>query len=240
MAWRAVTDNPWDLIQQHVPKGRRSRTGGRPALDDRQCVEGLLWLLWTGAPWSALPARYGAKSAVHRRLKAWAASAVLLNLWRAGLNQRSDRQNVRWEACCIDGMFRRAKTGGRWSGRRPAARAHSFMVLAAGAGPPRGGHLEKASPSAVTLWEATRAHVSVTTGQRTRGTPQRLRGDSGSDSHPVRALLVKRGREPIIPARSHNTVATHQDGRTRRRDKRRWIRERRNCWWPNFRTLAVR
>ena len=83
MAWRAVTNQQWELIPQHFPARKRSRKGGRPPLDDRTCFEGMLWILWTGAPWSELPERYGFKSALHRRLKEWAARAVLLNLWRA-------------------------------------------------------------------------------------------------------------------------------------------------------------
>jgi transposase len=125
MAWQAVTDKQWDAITQHLPQRRRNRQGGRPPLEDRKGFAGILWSLWTGAPWSELPARYGAKSAVHRRRKEWAETARLLHLWRAVLHQLSDQQKVRWEECCIDGMCIRAKKGVRWSGRRKAAREHS-------------------------------------------------------------------------------------------------------------------
>ena len=104
------------------------------------------------------------------------------------------------------------------------------MVLADGEGTPLGIHLEKASPAEVQLVEATLANVTVQTGHRTRGKPKRLIGDRGYASNAVRVLLVKRGMAPIIPARSHNTVATHQDGRKMRRYKRRWIIERSNSW----------
>jgi transposase len=75
MAWRAVTNKQWKHIKQHLSPRQCSRKGGRPPLDDRTCFEGILWILWTGAPWSELPARYGSKSAVHHRLKAWALKA---------------------------------------------------------------------------------------------------------------------------------------------------------------------
>jgi transposase len=77
MAWRAVTDKPWELIKEELPRRKRRPRGGRPPADDRKCFEGILWILWTGAPWSARPARYGAKSTVHRRLSEWAAAHVL-------------------------------------------------------------------------------------------------------------------------------------------------------------------
>jgi transposase len=114
------------------------------------------------------------------------------------------------------------------------------MVLADGTGTPLGIHLEAASPSEVKLVEATLDSVKVKAGKRRRGKPKRLIGDRGYDSNTVRALLVKRGIEPIIPARSNNRVATHQDGRKLRRYKRRWIIERSNSWLQTFRRLVTR
>jgi transposase len=57
MAWRAVTDKQWARIREQLPKRPRRKKGGRPPADDRQCFEGVPWILWTGAPWSELPAR---------------------------------------------------------------------------------------------------------------------------------------------------------------------------------------
>ena len=125
MAWRRVTDKQWKAIEPHLPEPKRSRKGGRPSADNRKCFEGILWILWTGAPWSELPERYGSKSTVHRRLCQWAKHGVLLNLWRAFLNQLNDRQKIRWDECFIDGMFVMAKKGVNWSGRLKEAREQS-------------------------------------------------------------------------------------------------------------------
>ncbi len=103
--------------------------------------------------------------------------------------------------------------------------------------------MEKASPAEVKLLERTLDAVKV---KRCRGKrrrphkPERLIADRGYDSNGARSLLVKREIEPIIPARSNNQVATHQDGRRLRRYKRRWIIERTNSWLQNFRRLVVR
>jgi transposase len=97
MALRAVTDKQWKLIKDQLPQRKRRTTGGCPLADDRLCFEGILGILWTGTPWSELPARYGAKSTVHRRLTDWAESDVLLPIWRAFLDQLDDRQKVRWD-----------------------------------------------------------------------------------------------------------------------------------------------
>jgi len=75
---------------------------------------------------------------------------------------------------------------------------------------------------------------------RPRSRPDRLIGDKGYDSNPLRAELDRRGILPIIPKRKWNRRATHQDGRCLRRYKRRWIVERTNAWIQNFRRLVVR
>jgi transposase len=110
-----------------------------------------------------------------------------------------------------------------------------LMVLADGAGTPLGVHVEAASPAEVTLVEPTVESVPEEAGQ-----PERLIADLGYDSNRLRAWLAERGSDPIIPARSNNTVATHQDGRKLRRYKRRWLIERSIAWLQNFRRLVVR
>ena len=123
MAWRHVTDGQWAKIAATLPPPKSK--GGRPPLADRQCFEGVLWVLWTGAPWSELPRRYGAKSAVHRRLSRWARDGTLLNLWRVFVTELADRDKIRWDECFIDGTFVVAKKGGPWSGPPSAARERS-------------------------------------------------------------------------------------------------------------------
>ena len=128
-------------------------------------------------------------------------------------------------------------------GKTKRGKGTKLMVLADGAGLALGVCVEAATPSEVKLLERTLDSVKV---KRRRGKrrrphkPQRLIADRGYDSNPLRALLVKREIEPIIPKRRNNKKATHQDGRRLRRYKRRWIIERTNSWLQTFRKLVVR
>lgn len=117
------------------------------------------------------------------------------------------------------------------------------MLLVDGEGTPLGAYLDAASPAEVKLVEQTLATVAVARTHwpgRPRRNPARLIADRGYDSNPLRARLAALGIEPIIPARSNNTRATHQDGRTLRRYRRRWIVERTFAWLGWFRRLLVR
>ncbi len=138
---------------------------------------------------------------------------------------------------------RPSKKGGACVGPTKRGKGTKLMVLADGAGTPLGVHVDSASPAEVRLVDKTLDTVSVARAHHPghpRKNPDRLIGDRGFDSNAVRESLARRGIEPIIPCRSNNTVATHQDGRKLRRYKRRWKIERTNSWLFNFRRLVVR
>ncbi len=52
-----LTDDHWDRLAPLLPPQRP--TTGRPAKDHRTVLNGILWVLRTGAPWRDLPERYG-------------------------------------------------------------------------------------------------------------------------------------------------------------------------------------
>ena len=125
MAWRGLSNAQWAAIRVHLPAPKASFRGGRPRVEDRRCVEGILWILWTGSPWSELPKRYGSPSTCWRRLKHWEETGILLKLWRVFLAQLNDQQKIRWDECFADGSFAPAKKGGLRLARRNAARGPS-------------------------------------------------------------------------------------------------------------------
>src|SRR2546428_1872517 len=145
-------------------------------------------------------------------------------------------------------MFRRrhlcpSEKGGAKVGKTKRGKGTKCLVLVDGAGTPLGTYLDSASPSEVKLLAHCLSNVAVKRTHRAgrpRRKPQRLVLDRGYDSNPLRQQLVKQGIEPIIPARSNNKRATHQDGRTLRRYRRRWIVERTIAWLGHFRRLVVR
>jgi transposase len=125
MTWKKLTDRQWAVVQPHLPPPVPKPQGGRPPLSNRRCFEGILWILWTGAQWKALPKEFGSSSAVQRRLGQWAQAGVLLNLWRAFLSQLNERQQIRWNECFVDGTFVSAKKGALKSAKPSAAREAS-------------------------------------------------------------------------------------------------------------------
>jgi transposase len=74
-----VTDELWDRIQPLLPvRPRRFRYPGRKPLDDRQVLNGILFVLVTGIGWEHLPHElgYGSGMTCWRRLRDWSAAGV--------------------------------------------------------------------------------------------------------------------------------------------------------------------
>ena len=143
-----------------------------------------------------------------------------------------------------DLLGRQLRTGekrGLAVGKTKRGKGTKWMVLVDGQGLPLGVRLESASPSEVTLAEATLSEVRVPRRKgRPRQKPERVIADRGYDSDPLRQRLKKRGIELIAPYRKNNQGRRYEDGRKLRRYKRRWIVERTNAWFGQFRRLLVR
>ena len=50
-----LSDEQWLLIADLFPQREMTAAGGRPMVDARLCLEGILWVLMTGAGWKDLP-----------------------------------------------------------------------------------------------------------------------------------------------------------------------------------------
>ena len=106
-----VTDAQWAQIERHLPRPRRSPKGGRPRVSNRDVVDGIFWVLKTGARWRDLPDGYPSGSTCWRRLRAWDEDGTWLAMWRAFLGELDARGRLRWENTFIDGSFASAKKG---------------------------------------------------------------------------------------------------------------------------------
>ena len=69
-----VSDEQWKKLEAMLPGKEGDR--GRSAQDNRNFVNGVLWILRSGARWSDLPERYGKYKSVHKRFSRWAKAEI--------------------------------------------------------------------------------------------------------------------------------------------------------------------
>jgi len=87
-----ITNEQWQRIAEFIPEPRaRPDKSGRPPQDARSVLNGILWILRTGAPWKDLPERYPPRSTCHRRFQEWTRSGVFDTILAALAEDLRDR-----------------------------------------------------------------------------------------------------------------------------------------------------
>jgi transposase len=119
---RLLTDDHWARVAPHLPRYRPSPQGGRPRADDRECLEGILWLLRTGARWQDIPVDLPSGSTCWRRLQEWAGEGVLEDIHAALVEELGELGRLHLKELVMDATFIRAKKGATRSGSPAAAR----------------------------------------------------------------------------------------------------------------------
>lgn len=101
-----LTHKQWQRLKPLLPA--QKQTVGRPSNDHRTTINGMLWILRTGAPWRDLPERYGAWETVSGRFYRWRRSGIWNQILQS-LQQQTDADGkLNWEVHHVDGSVIRA------------------------------------------------------------------------------------------------------------------------------------
>jgi transposase len=73
-----LTDEQFAKIAPHLP----TNTRGKPRVDDRRVISGIIHVLKSGARWIDAPAVYGPKKTLYNRFVRWAAKGVWVDLFQ--------------------------------------------------------------------------------------------------------------------------------------------------------------
>ena len=117
-----LTDEQWELIADVFPPPNRM---GRPPRDRRTILDGILWILRTGAPWRDLPADFGPWQTVWDLFNRWNQDGALAKI----LNRLRLRQGLDQELWCIDGTIARAARCAAGGGKKTIRTNRSTMPL---------------------------------------------------------------------------------------------------------------
>src|SRR6266540_7174243 len=172
-----VPEQLWQAVQPLLP-APAPRYGGRPRVDDRAALAGIVYQLRTGVPWRLLPVRElgcGSPVTCWRRLRDWQRAGVWQRLHHALLDQLGHEGQLDWSRASLDSLSVRAKRGApdrpepdrprqarvhvppagrpRWHpvGRLPVGGQHARLAAAGGGGGRR------AAGSRAVGWSAAQA-----------------------------------------------------------------------------------
>jgi transposase len=101
-----LTNRQWERLQPLLPP-QKPHTG-RPAADHRRILNGILWIIRTGAPWRDLPERYGSWHPIASRFYRWRKAGIWARLF-AVVQQRAEAAGqLDWAIHYVDGTIVRA------------------------------------------------------------------------------------------------------------------------------------
>lgn len=222
-----LSDAQFARLAPLLPHPRHHGKAGRPWLPHRDVVNGILWVLRTGAPWRDLPERYGKWNSIYTRFKRWRRDGTWTRIYSKLLDARDDQGRLDHDLWCIDGTVVRAA---RCAG---GARRHNRHRPRLGGGPTtqleepddhalgysRGGfgtkihllcdsrgtvlgiHLTPGQRHESRAFEATMQRVYLPRRRGRNRWPRRLAGDKGYSYPRIWRWLGRRRIGRVIPTR---------------------------------------
>ena len=115
-----LADRQWARIAPLFSRRTRAEGPGRPPTDHRAVVNGILWVLHTGAPWRDLPERYGPWPTVFRRFNHWRRDGTWVRIATSLLDELDDRGRIDRDLWCVDGTVIRASRAAAGAPKRGA------------------------------------------------------------------------------------------------------------------------
>lgn len=239
MAKELVPDELWEIVSPLLPEHEPSPQGGRPRIDDRKALTGILFVLRTGIPWEYLPKEMGCGCGMTcwRRLREWQEAGVWETLKQTLLEHLRSADGLDWSRAAVDSATVRAVGGGEKTGpnptdrRKPGSKHH--VVTDAG-GIPLNFTLTGAHRHDVTQLVPLLDGIEPVAGQpgHPKQRPGQAYADRAYDSEKHRQALRDRGIEPHLAKRN----TKHGSGL----GIYRWVAERALGWLNNFRRLRTR
>ncbi len=120
-----LTDEQWALIASLFEKTDEIPTRGRPPRSAREVMNGVLWILRSGARWQDLPDRFPPYQTCHRRFQEWVKDGRLRRVLETLAQDLFERGKLDLSETFIDGTFVSAKKGASKWERPSGAKARS-------------------------------------------------------------------------------------------------------------------
>jgi transposase len=121
MARFDLSDEEWVVISGLLPKQGR----GPERKDDRRILNGIFYILRTGAPWRDLPERYGPRTTVYNRYARWGERGIWRGIFEA-LSQESEDALIFIDASIV--KAHRAAAGSKKGNWQKVLAAHAAVA----------------------------------------------------------------------------------------------------------------
>lgn len=119
-----LTDMEWEMLEPLLPAQART---GRKRKPMREVMNGVFWVLRSGAPWRDMPERYGPWKTVYHHFNGWRKAGVLDGTLRALQVRLNEEGRIDWELWSIDGTTVRASRAAAGGGKKGGQKNRTTM-----------------------------------------------------------------------------------------------------------------
>jgi putative transposase len=236
-----IPDGLWERIERILPPEKPVGTVGRPALPNRQVVNGILFVLRSGCQWKGLKKEwFGASSSLHQRFQTWNEAGLWKKIYRVMVKYYHKKRHIQWRWQAVDSKIVPAPLGGDCTGPNPTDRAKSGSkrhLWVDQRGAPLSIHITPANAHDVTAI-LNLLNEPIVPRPKTKYHVQHLCADKAYDSEPLRQKLRRRNFKPHIHKRDYASDPPRLEAE--KHPARRWVVERTLSWQNDFRSLRVR
>ena len=235
---RKVPDDLWAEIEPLLPLPPPRSNGGRPRADERNLLDAMLYILWTGAPWRALPPEFGPWQTVYDRFAEWEQAKVFEHIWQRCLYLYDQAHGIDWAWQAGDGTYVRSPLGGKETGPNPTDRAKAGVkdhLLSDRRGVPLSVLVTPANVNDSPMLAALLAQQVAVRPRPTRHAPHHLCLDAAYDNAPAHRVVLQENYQGHISPKAgrDESLPPHQGAQARR-----WVIERLHAWHDRFRRLV--
>ncbi len=108
-----VPDELWAEVERLLPLAPSRERGGHRRADDRLLLDAILYVLWSGCPWRALPQEFGAWQTVYDRFAEWKRAGIFEQIHAKCLHLSDHRHGIEWAWQADDGTYVGSPQGGK-------------------------------------------------------------------------------------------------------------------------------
>ena len=121
--YHVIPSKLWRKLKKHLPKSKRGGAG-RPRVQERDVVNGIWYVLWTGCQWKAVKREWFnvSSSTLHERFQEWTKAGIFDKLFKMIVRFYAREQRIGWKWQSADSKMVPAPLGGAETGRNPTDR----------------------------------------------------------------------------------------------------------------------
>ena len=234
----------WKKLKKHLPKGRKEIGPGRPRVNNRDVINGVWYVLWSGCQWKAVKRDWFrvSSSTLHERFQTWQKKGVFDKLFKIMVNYYAREMGIGWKWQSVDSKMVPAPLGGAKTGKNPTDRAKSgakIHLLVDERGAPLAIHITGANEH--DKWSVDDLVVHIV--KKRPNTEQHFCADKGYDSEDIFHFVKAKRYVPHIKHRRRRNEPKGEEcpiPGEKSFPARRWVIERTLGWLAKRRSLKIR